>query len=160
MKKTFLAFFACLAMLSLFSEIHPLSLETAPEWKKELVKAAVQAMLLAYAPYSKFFVGAALYTTSGKIILGANVENASYGLTICAERTAIFNAICQKEKDFQAIAISLKGSGSPCGACRQVLNEFNPDILVIMADENGEHAKECFLKDLLPDAFGPKNLSE
>ncbi|MFT5187551.1 MAG: cytidine deaminase [Verrucomicrobiales bacterium] len=128
-----------------------------PEFQ-ELITAAVAARKQAYAPYSHFAVGAALLTASNEVILGCNVENASYGLTICAERSAIFTAIGQGHTKFQAIAISLKGSGSPCGACRQVLNEFAPESIVIMADEEGLNVRQTNLAQLLPEAFGPINL--
>ena len=127
--------------------------------KQALAKSAAEVRLNAYAPYSKYYVGAALLTESGKIITGCNVENAAYGSTICAERTAICKAVSDGEQTFRAVAISLKGAGSPCGSCRQVLNEFNPDMLVIMADVDGTIHRECTLAELLPYAFGPQNLN-
>ena len=125
---------------------------------QELINEAVCARKQAYAPYSHFAVGAALLTTCGEIIRGCNVENASYGLTICAERSAVFNAIGKGHTTFQALAVSLKGSGSPCGACRQVLNEFAPDLIILLADPEGLNLRETTLSELLPDAFGPSNL--
>ena len=119
---------------------------------------AADARDTAYAPYSKFLVGAALLATNGEVFTGCNVENASYGLTICAERTAVFKAVSAGVQTFSAIAISVLGSGSPCGACRQVLNEFNPDLQVYLADENGMVTHETTLAVLLPRAFGPENL--
>ena len=126
---------------------------------QELITIATEAKNQAYAPYSKFHVGAALLGKSGKVYPGCNVENASYGLTNCAERVAIGVAISSGEKEFEAIAISVKGGGSPCGACRQVLNEFAPNLRVIMADEDGQLVREMTLNQLLPEAFGPKSLS-
>lgn len=124
-----------------------------------LILAAVEARGRAYAPYSKFLVGAALLTSTGEIITGCNVENASYGLTICAERTAVFAAVAKGLTDFEAIAISLEGSGAPCGACRQVLHEFAPKLPVFMANPSGLEVRETTLDQLLPDSFGPENLN-
>ena len=126
--------------------------------KKELAQRAKEASKKAYAPYSKCSEGAAILTQSGEVYSGANVENASYGLTICAERSAIFQAVNDGNREFKAIAISLKNGEFPCGACRQVLNEFNSDLIVLMVDEDGRKIKETTLKELLPNAFGPKNL--
>jgi len=124
-----------------------------------LIDQAVEARKSAYAPYSRFFVGAAILGKSGKVYRGCNVENASYGLTNCAERVAIANAVSQGESEFEKLAISVKGGGSPCGACRQVINEFcSPGMLVLMADENGVLAKEISLGELLPESFGPQSL--
>jgi len=127
-------------------------------WKKELVQLAVQARKKSYSPYSHFAVGAAIKTKGGKIYTGTNVENASYGMTICAERCAAFRAVAEGSLDLEAIAISLKAGGSPCGACRQVLNEFNPNILILIGNEDGSLIQEKRLSELLPEAFGPKNL--
>lgn len=130
--------------------------------KKEinnLIKKAKEAREKAYAPYSKYKVGAALLTTKGKIYTGCNVENASYGLTNCAERTAIFKAVSEGEQKFKAIAIVLDAEeyGAPCGACRQVIREFGIDIDVIMATVKGKY-EIMKIKDLLPYSFGPENL--
>jgi cytidine deaminase len=124
----------------------------------ELIIAAQAAKQKAYAPYSKFKVGAALLGKSGKIYAGCNVENASYGLACCAERNAVFKAVSEGEKDFLAIAIvsSSNEPTAPCGACRQVLNEFAPDISVIMPGR--KRTIKTTLKKLLPFAFGPKSL--
>lgn len=128
--------------------------------KKELISRAVEAARKAYAPYSNFHVGAALIAKSGKIYLGANIENSSYGLTICAERTAAFNAVLNGEKEFDAIAI-VSDSGNftpPCGACRQVLSELcGKNLLVIMSNKKGE-IKEMTLEELLPFSFDKENL--
>jgi cytidine deaminase len=98
----------------------------------------------AYAPYSKFLVGAALLTRGGRIVHGCNVENASFGLSICAERNAVWKAVSEGERDFVAVAVTAgkAGGASPCGACRQVLHEFAPGILVYWRDGNGRLAKE------------------
>ena len=125
----------------------------------ELLNIAAQASQEAYAPYSKFHVGAALLTENGAVFTGCNVENASYGLTLCAERVAIFKAISAGVRSFQAIAISVPGGGSPCGACRQVMNEFNPHLPIILGDPTGKIMSETTLDILLPAAFGPENLS-
>ena len=125
---------------------------------QELLKIAAQAKERAYAPYSKFLVGAALLGKSGTVYEGCNVENASYGLTNCAERVAIGVAISSGEREFEAIAISVKGGGSPCGACRQVLNEFTSKMRVLMGDEEGNLVRERSLDQLLPESFGPDSL--
>lgn len=128
--------------------------------KKNLVAAAIKARSLAYAPYSHYFVGAALLTKQEEIVSGSNVENASYGLSLCAERTAIFKAVTNGQREFTAIAVVTKDGGFSCGACRQVLNEFNPNILVIVANGEGKILKEANLNELLPYAFGPTNLKK
>jgi cytidine deaminase len=126
--------------------------------KKELVKKAAEARSQSYAPYSKFNVGAAILTKDGQIIQGANIENASYGLSVCAERIAVFKAISAGVKDIAAIAVVVPGGGTPCGACRQVLNEFNPNLPIYLGDVEGHMTAETSLKELLPNAFGPHNL--
>ena len=123
-----------------------------------LIGAAMEARSNCYCPYSSFLVSAALLGESGKVYTGVNVENASYGLTICAERVAIGSAIAAGERKFTKLVIVVKGGGSPCGACRQVLNEFAPDLLIIMADELGEVVSQIRLSELLPRAFGPQSL--
>jgi cytidine deaminase len=128
------------------------------EQKKDLVRIAKQVRKWAYVPYSKYCVGAALLTESGRIYEGVNVENAAYPLTNCAERTAIFTAVTNGEKDFKAIAVVTENGGSPCGACRQVMAEFGLDMLVIIADENENIVSEMKVSDLLPGAFTPKDL--
>ena len=121
---------------------------------RKLIAAAKAAQRRAHAPYSKFRVGAALLTKSGKIYTGVNVENASYGLTICAERVAITKAVSEGHRQFRAIAVvAPSASLSPCGACRQVLAEFG-DLTVVCADSrNLKHVKIYVLADLLPHAF-------
>ncbi len=120
---------------------------------KHLVEKAYEAMSFAYTPYSKFNVGAALLTKSGKVYTGCNIEIASYGATNCAERTAIFKAISEGEKDYQAIAV-VSSSGDytyPCGICRQVIVEFGLDIDIVVA--NGDHYEVYKIGDLLPKSF-------
>jgi cytidine deaminase len=121
---------------------------------EELVAAARQARERAYAPYSHFKVGAALRTKSGRLFLAANVENVSYGLTICAERSAAVMAVAAGELDFEAIAIvaDTPGVTSPCGACRQFLAEFNLAMPVTMANLKKIHTTKS-LAELLPSAF-------
>ena len=128
------------------------------EQKINLVKIASQARGWAYAPYSKYQVGAAVLTDSGRIYDGVNIENAAYPLTICAERTAIFKAASNGEKKFSAIAVVTKDGGTPCGSCRQVMAEFSPDMVVILAEKSGKITSESVLSDLLPGAFGAESL--
>lgn len=128
------------------------------EQRDDLVKAASGARGWAYAPYSKYYVGAALLAESGEIYDGVNVENAAYPTSMCAERTAVFKAVSQGERKFLAIAVVTENGGSPCGACRQVLAEFGTDILVLVANESGQLLDESRLFDLLPGAFGPEHL--
>ncbi len=126
---------------------------------QELLEAAMSARKNSYSPYSRFAVGAAVLTDDDKIFTGCNVENASYGLTNCAERTAIFKAVSEGHKKFKAIAIVLDAPdyGAPCGACRQVIYEFGPNIDVIMGTVLGKHEIKK-MSELLPLAFGPENL--
>ena len=127
---------------------------------RRLEKSARRAASSAYSPYSNFRVGAAVLTASGKIFAGCNVENASFGLCNCAERTAIFSAIAAGEREVKAVAIytPTRTATSPCGACRQVINEFGADALVISICDS-EQRMETPLAKLLPSAFGPKNLA-
>lgn len=128
--------------------------------KEELVALAVEAMGHAYVPYSGYQVGAALLASDGRVYQGCNIENASFGLTNCAERTALFKAVSEGEREFTAIAIAAKGSAPwPCGACRQALHEFAPNIRVLVTWGEGERA-EAGLPDLLPKGFGPKDLPQ
>jgi len=124
----------------------------------ELLKAASVAARSAYAPYSNFQVGAALATDSGRIVAACNVENSSYGLTICAERAAVFKAISEGERAFQALAICAPGGARPCGACRQVLAEFNPELLVLVSDQNNNLVATHRLSELLPHSFNAQSL--
>ena len=126
---------------------------------ENLVQAARAAMSQAYAPYSKFLVGAALLTGSGQVITGVNVENASYGLTICAERVAVFKAASEGVRKITKIAIvSSSGEATfPCGACRQVLHEFSDDMSVLTQGGDGR-VRSNKLAELLPHSFGPEDL--
>jgi cytidine deaminase len=131
---------------------------TESKWV-ELLAAARRVHQNAYAPYSRFRVGAAVLADDGKIYSGCNVENASYGLTICAERAAIFSAISAGAKRISALTIftDTNEPTAPCGACRQVIQEFGPDI-EIRAGCRGEKVLTRSLKALLPDSFGRSNL--
>src|ERR1017187_880151 len=124
--------------------------------KSKLVQAAAQAREGSVSPYSKFKVGAALLTKSGKIIGGANVESASYGLTCCAERVALFKALTDGKKYFVAVAVVARCNGGPmpCGACRQLLAEYAPDAKVFVADNDDLKKVKAFtVRGLLPRAF-------
>lgn len=122
-----------------------------------LIQAALDAQQRAYCPYSNFPVGAALQTASGQIFQGVNVENASFGLTNCAERVAAGAAVAAGEREFTAIAVVSRGGVSPCGACRQFLAEFNPDLPIVMVDSlEPSQVHEATLDLLLPGRFeGP-----
>lgn len=126
---------------------------------KKLIAAAAKARKNAYAPYSKFKVGAAVLTKKGKVFGGCNVENASYGLTCCAERTAIFKAFSEGHRDLTAIAIVFDdvALGSPCGACRQVIRESGLGMQVVLANLKGGY-KVMSIDELMPLSFGPDNL--
>lgn len=126
--------------------------------RQQLVESAIQARRWAYAPYSHYAVGAALLTESGKIYEGVNIENAAYPTTICAERVAVFKAVSEGERQFEAIAVVTSNGGTPCGSCRQVLAEFGTDIRVIVADETGKILQETTVAELLPGAFLPRDL--
>ena len=123
----------------------------------DLITKAMAAREKAHAPYSQFAVGAALLAKSGRVYTGCNVENASYGLSICAERTAVFKAVSEGERDFEAIAVVTDKGVTPCGACRQVLLEFGEDIQVIAADDAGGY-RVFGLQELLPEAFNSEDL--
>ena len=129
----------------------------------ELVAAARAARERAYAPYSGFRVGAALLTSQGDMITAANVENASYGLSICAERSAVVAAVAAGSRSFLAVAVAGNGPDpvTPCGACRQVLREFpaGVDLEVLCAGETGDQLLTTTLGALLPESFGPEDLS-
>ncbi|HKB92391.1 MAG TPA: cytidine deaminase [Opitutaceae bacterium] len=126
---------------------------------RKLEKSARAAARASYSPYSKFPVGAAILTDSGKIFSGCNVENASYGLCNCAERTAIFSAAAVGERGLKCVVVytPTPAATSPCGACRQVINEFGPHAMIISICDSKERI-ETTLDQLLPHAFGPKNL--
>lgn len=123
---------------------------------QKLIAAAARARERSVSPYSKFKVGAALLTGNGEIISGANVESASYGLTCCAERVALFNALTSGKKNFVAVAVvaRAKDGASPCGACRQLLSEYAPDAKVFVADSDKlKEIREFTVRELLPSAF-------
>ncbi|MDD6042832.1 MAG: cytidine deaminase [Eubacteriaceae bacterium] len=120
---------------------------------KELYRMAVQAMPNAYAPFSNFKVGAALLTEDGKVFTGVNVENSSYGGTICAERTAAVKAVSEGYRSFTKLAVaSTGGDAYPCGICRQFLYEFAPDLEIILGVDE-DHLRTCTLRELLPEGF-------
>lgn len=132
-----------------------------PEVKSALLSRARQAATHAYAPYSQFPVGAAVMAADGSIHTGCNVENASYGLTVCAERSAVSAAVGAGCREIVSVAVSAPRAPltTPCGACRQFLNEFRPqgtDMVVILDDDNS--GSELLLGELLPHSFGPRNL--
>lgn len=129
--------------------------------EKNLVRAARAARERAYAPYSHYRVGAALLTRSGRVFTGCNIENAAYGLTMCAERVALFKAVSEGERAFIALAVAADGAqpASPCGACRQALYEFAPELKVYLTGP-GDTVTSLTLAELLPCAFGPVHLKE
>ncbi|MCQ2471722.1 MAG: cytidine deaminase [Clostridia bacterium] len=128
---------------------------------KKLCEMAIDAMKKSYSPYSGYKVGAALLCKNGKIFTGCNIENAAYSPSVCAERTAIFKAVSEGEKDFAVIAVAggkdgeIQGAFPPCGVCRQVMAEFCKEDFVILVATGEESFKEYTLKELLPEAFGP-----
>lgn len=128
------------------------------EQRAALIKAAIEVRERAYAPYSNYQVGAALLMADGTIVTGVNVENSSYGLTMCAERTAVGQAIAAGYRKILAIAVATDNAGSPCGACRQVLTEFAGDVPVYLVDGTG-NGRDTTLYTLLPDHFGPEHLT-
>lgn len=125
---------------------------------EELVASALRVRQRAYAPYSGYQVGAAVLTRDGAVIEGCNVENAAYPSTICAERVALTAAIAQGKREFVAIAVATANGGSPCGACRQVMAELGPQMVVYISDEAGRY-RTTTVGELLPDSFGPTHLS-
>ncbi|RZT22314.1 MULTISPECIES: cytidine deaminase [Fictibacillus] len=130
--------------------------------KDQLMEQAKKAREKAYVPYSKFQVGAALLSSEGKVYHGANIENAAYSLTCCAERTALFKAYTEGDTTFTAIAVvaDTKRPVPPCGACRQVISELcPPDMPVYLTNLHGD-VQEIAVKDLLPGAFSPEDLND
>jgi len=126
---------------------------TSPRFRK-LIAAAMAVRRHAHAPYSKFRVGAALLTKSGKVYTGVNVENASYGLTNCAERVAVGKAVSEGHRKFRAIAVAAPSTSlSPCGACRQVLAEFGEMVVICADSRNTRRVEIHLLSELLPHAF-------
>jgi cytidine deaminase len=130
------------------------------EGRRNLIQVAIEARQRAYAPYSRYSVGAAILASSGVVYSGTNVENAVYPTGTCAERVAVFYAVSQGERKFEAIAVVTSNGGSPCGACRQVLSEFGLDIIVLIADSQGRLIEETSVGELLPGAFGPSDLPD
>ncbi len=136
------------------------------ELRNRLIDSALEARKNAYAPYSGYYVGAALLCSGGDIVTGCNVENASYGATNCAERTAVFKAVSEGKQHFSAIAIAggkdreqASDYAYPCGVCRQVLREFCvPEDMIVIVCRNRDDYKEMRLAELLPNSFGPENL--
>jgi cytidine deaminase len=122
--------------------------------KNEVIKQAIEAMENAYAPYSKFKVGAALLTKSGKIYTGCNIENSSYGASVCAERVAIFKAVSEGEHDFELLVVATKTEepSPPCGICRQVISEFSNDLPIMLVNDKGSII-ETNINKLLPFPF-------
>ena len=126
--------------------------------QKALIDLANEVRLKAYAPYSKYQVGAALRGRSGRIYTGCNVENAAYPTGICAERAAVFHAVSEGEREFEVIAVATINGGTPCGSCRQVLAEFGLDTIVLIADATGRLVEKTTVAELLPGAFTPRDL--
>lgn len=135
-----------------------MTLKLTDEERQSLIDLANEARRRAYVPYSNYPVGAALRTKTGKLFTGVNVENAAYPTTMCAERTAVFKAVSEGEREFEVIAVVTDNGGSPCGSCRQVLAEFGLDTVVLIADGNGKLTQETTVNDLLPGAFTPEHL--
>lgn len=123
-----------------------------------LIEIANQARQQAYAPYSNYPVGAAVRTKSGRVFTGVNVENAAYPATMCAERIAIFKAVSEGEREFEAIAVVTSNGGSPCGGCRQVMAEFGLETIVLIGNGKGHLLLQTTVRDLLPGAFTPQDL--
>jgi cytidine deaminase len=134
-------------------------MKLSDQLQNELIERALKVRRNAYAPYSKYAVGAALLADSGEIYTGSNVENSAYPTSMCAERSAIFRAVSEGERKFKAIVVATKNGGSPCGSCRQVMSEFGLDMLVLMVDEDGKVCQESTVGALLPESFGPGDLS-
>jgi cytidine deaminase len=129
--------------------------------RQALIQAAIEARERAYAKYSQFKVGAAVLAGNGTVFVGCNVENSSYGLTICAERAAVFSAVTGGQQKLEMIAIATAGGATPCGACRQVLTEFNPALAILLVDVDRPDAiVETNLRELLPNAFAFRSDSE
>jgi cytidine deaminase len=139
---------------------HSDSVSLTGEVRRSLIEEATVARKQAYVPYSHYPVGAALLTTSGEVYTGCNIEIASFGATVCGERTAAFKAVSEGQREFQAVAVVTSNGAAPCGICRQVLYEFGPEMIVIMADPDGHITWEGPLTELLPHGFGPKKLAE
>lgn len=126
---------------------------------EQLLAAAQTARARAYAPYSEYRVGAALLTQDGSVVLGCNVENASYGATICAERVALTTAVALGKREIVALALVTENGGAPCGLCRQVMVELAPHMKIYIGTSDGEYT-ETSVAALMPLAFGPEDLQE
>jgi cytidine deaminase len=126
--------------------------------RKFLLDLANEARRRAYAPYSGYKVGSALRTKSGRVFTGVNVESAAYPMTMCAERVAVYKAVSEGEREFEAISVVTDNGGTPCGGCRQVLAEFGLETIVLIGDGNGKLVQETTVGELLPGAFTPKDL--
>ena len=130
------------------------------ELRQKLIETSLGARRWAYAPYSKYTVGAALLTSSGKIYAGVNIENAAYPTSMCAERVAVFKAVSEGETNFTAMAVATSNGGTPCGACRQVLSEFGLETKILVVNGNGDIEQETTVAELLPGAFGSLDLPD
>ncbi len=129
------------------------------EQRQDLINAAIAVRRNAHSPYSNFPVGAAVIVDDGEIFSGCNVENVSFGLTNCAERTAVFAAVAAGQKELVGLAVATAGGHTPCGACRQVLSEFADDLLILIVDaESQAVVNEVTLSQLLPDRFSRTSL--
>lgn len=127
--------------------------------KEELIRKANEAREQAYAPYSRYQVGAAVLTADGQVFTGCNIENAAFPSSLCAERVAIFKAVSEGHRQLRAIAVLTSNGGSPCGGCRQVMREFGgKQLVVLIADGSGTLLEELTLDELLPRSFGPEEL--
>jgi cytidine deaminase len=134
--------------------------EIPPTTLAAMKQGAIEAARHAYAPYSRFGVGAAVLSADGRIHTGANVENASFGLSICAERNAIFRAVADGARRIDAVVVytPTREATPPCGACRQVLSEFGADALIVCCSDDSAADRRYHLAELLPEAFGPAHL--
>jgi cytidine deaminase len=147
-------------MKSADGEVKGYGMDLDRSTREKLIDAAKQAVRNTYCPYSKFPVGAAVLTVRGKIFAGCNVENASYGLTVCAERNAVFRMIAEGEREIAAVAIytPTAAPAAPCGACRQVIREFGPEAWIICVCDTDKVIRKR-LSELMPLAFGPEDVS-
>lgn len=128
---------------------------------ERLIAIARAARRRAYAPYSRYAVGAAVLAKSGKVYAGCNVENAAYPSGLCAERVAIFKAVSEGERELVALVVVTTNLGSPCGACRQVFSEFaDEDAIVVLASARGQRRKTYRMREILPDRFSARNLPQ
>jgi cytidine deaminase len=130
------------------------------EQKKRMIIRALESREKAYAPYSGYAVGAALLTKNGEIFTGVNIENAAYPTGTCAERVAVFKAVSEGERVFEAIVVASSNGGTPCGSCRQVLSEFGLDTEIIIVDGEGNSVQETTVGEILPGAFTSKDLPQ